>query len=217
MERKRRIKRLTVMASRHTKGRLKERNMYFTRCTTSVSLCKCVCASLRYRQPMQEMHVTYAAYVTTKIQMKKSLFILFRFLSIVPLQWHTLEIKSINVELFCFVSFSSFPLFLASHHQLTSTPPSMLCSDFLKCRQIRMSILMMVWFGFTYLSFPLLCFPLARIFSDCELFPCLFSPVIKKEFIKSIFNLHHKHKKEQTNLQPRLSSNSDTCTHINGT
>lgn len=44
----------------------------------------------------------------------------------------------------------------------------------------------------------------------------LFFAVIKKEFSKSIFNLRHKHKKDQTNLQPRLSSNSDTCTHHNG-
>lgn len=127
------------------------------------------------------------------------------------------QVNKCRIVLFCFIFFFSVVFGIASSAHLHSTPPSMLCSDFLKCRQIRMSILMMVWFGFTYLSFPLLCFPLARIFSDCELFPCLFSPVIKKEFIKSIFNLHHKHKKEQTNLQPRLSSNSDTCTHINGT
>lgn len=51
------------MASTQNRRKI-ERNehMYFTRC----SMCLCVCTSLRYRQPMQEMHVTYA-YVTIQI------------------------------------------------------------------------------------------------------------------------------------------------------
>lgn len=88
--------------------------------------------------------------VLQQIQMKKSfsLSLLFSYHHAIAMPYARDQVN--DVELLCFISFSSFPLFLASLVTIPSHPTFL--PSFRMHTEIRMSILMMVWFSFTYLS-----------------------------------------------------------------